>query len=52
MTHEALYFWSGVLIAAVPVIVFASLAGVLVYLYVRSQKQRDEPTAGDGPAAR
>jgi hypothetical protein len=38
--NEHLFFWSGVLIAAVPVLVFGALAGALVALYVRSQKQR------------
>lgn len=38
--HEHLFFWSGVLIAAVPVLVLGALAGLLVVLYVRSQKRR------------
>lgn len=38
--HESLFFWSGVVIAAVPVLVFGALAGVLVYLYIRSQRGR------------
>ena len=35
---EHLYFWSGVLIAAVPVMVFGALAAFLVHRYVRSRK--------------
>ena len=37
--NEHLFFWSGVLIAAVPVILFGALAAFLVVRYVRSQKR-------------
>lgn len=38
--NEHLFFWSGVLIAAVPVIIFGGLAVLLVVMYVRSQRRR------------
>lgn len=37
---ENLFFWSGVLIAAVPVLIFGAIGGVLVFLYIRSQRGR------------
>lgn len=37
--NEHLYFWSGVLIAAVPVGIFGALAAFLVVRYIRSQKR-------------
>ncbi len=34
------FFWAGVLMALVPVLIFAGLTGTLIYLYLREVRSR------------
>lgn len=36
------FFWAGILMALVPVLIFAGLAGTLIYFYLREVRSRAE----------